>query len=202
MDMLKIGKFIARLRKERNITQQELAEKLDITDRAVSKWERGLSLPDAGKMLALCNILNINVNELLLGEKMNINDYNNKTDQLLVELSRQEENKNKIIMTTMWILVITTMIFYMGILLLAVITLEEGPILGGIIVVSTLITVAVAFYGLKLEVEAGYYECKNCHHKFVPTYFKALIVPHKSTTRYLKCPKCNKRTWSKKTMNK
>lgn len=202
MDMLKIGKFIARLRKERNITQQELAEKLDITDRAVSKWERGLSLPDAGKMLELCNILNINVNELLLGEKMNINDYNNKTDQLLVELSRQEENKNKIIMTTMWILVITTMIFYMGILLLAVITLEEGPILGGIIVVSTLITVAVAFYGLKLEVEAGYYECKNCHHKFVPTYFKALIVPHKSTTRYLKCPKCNKRTWSKKTMNK
>lgn len=202
MDMLKIGKFIARLRKERNITQQELAEKLDITDRAVSKWERGLSLPDAGKMLELCNILNINVNELLLGEKMNINDYNNKTDQLLVELSRQEENKNKIIMTTMWILVITTMVFYIGILLLAVITLEEGTILGGIIVVSTLITVAVAFYGLKLEVDAGYYECKNCHHKFVPTYFKALIAPHKSTTRYLKCPKCNKRTWSKKTMNK
>ena len=67
MDLIKIGKFIADCRKKKNITQEQLAEKLYITDRAVSKWERGLSLPDADKMLELCSILEISVNELLVG---------------------------------------------------------------------------------------------------------------------------------------
>ena len=93
MNLIKIGKFIANPRKEKNLTQEELAEKLYITDRAVSKWERGISLPDADKMLDLCNILNINVNELLIGEKINMKDYNDKTDKLLVELAKQEEDK-------------------------------------------------------------------------------------------------------------
>ena len=73
MDLIKIGKFIANCRKEKNITQEQLAEKLFITDRAVSKWERGLSLPDADKMLDLCNILDINVNELLRRNKRSKN---------------------------------------------------------------------------------------------------------------------------------
>ena len=78
MDLIKIGKFIANCRKEKNITQEQLAEKLFITDRAVSKWERGLSLPDADKMLDLCNILDINVNELLNGERIDMKDYEKK----------------------------------------------------------------------------------------------------------------------------
>ena len=82
MDLIKIGKFISIKRKEKNLTQEELAEKLLITDRAVSKWERGLSLPDADKMLDLCNILDINVNELLIGEE-NMKDEKKKTDELL-----------------------------------------------------------------------------------------------------------------------
>ena len=74
MNLGKIGKFISELRKEKNLTQEELAEKLLVTDRAVSKWERGLSLPDAGKMLDLCSILGINVNELLNGQKIDMKD--------------------------------------------------------------------------------------------------------------------------------
>lgn len=54
MDLIKIGKFIAEMRKEKNITQSMLAEKLGITDRAISKWERGICLPDAGLMISLC----------------------------------------------------------------------------------------------------------------------------------------------------
>ena len=113
-----------------------------------------------------------------------------------------EELKNKKIIKRMWILLISTVLIYCLILFVAVNTLEEGPILGIVIGVSTAIVVAIAFYGLKLEVEAGYYECKNCHHKYVPTYFDALMAPHMATTRYLKCPNCNKRTWSKKVMSK
>ena len=202
MDLKKIGKFIADCRKEKNITQEQLAEKLYITDRAVSKWERGLSLPDADKMLDLCNILDINVNELLSGEKIDMKDDKKKTDELLVELAKQEELKNKKIMTNMWVTGISVLVFYLGILTLACLTLEEGPILGVIICSSTVLFVLVCFYLLKLEVEAGYYECNNCHHRHIPSYQEALFAPHMSTTRYLKCPKCGKRTWSRKVMTK
>ena len=202
MDLIKIGKFIASCRKEKGLTQEALSEKLYVTDRAVSKWERGLSLPDASNMLDLCNILGISVNELLNGEKIDMKDYEKKTNELLVELAKEKEIKNKKMMMNMWVMCITAMIFYIGIIILACMTLEEGFLLGTIVVVSTIILLAVCFYGFKLEVDAGYYECKNCHHKFTPKYFIALLAPHLSTTRYLKCPKCNERTWSKKVMKK
>jgi len=203
MDLIKIGKFISETRKKKNLTQEELAEKLYITDRAVSKWERGLSLPDADKMLELCNILDINVNELLNGEKINMKDYEKKTDELLVELAKQEELKNKKMITDMYVLVITTVVFYIGIIMLASFTLGEGTLFGIIVAVSTIVLVMVAFYALKLEVDAGYYECKKCNHRYVlDSYFKAMIAPHINTTRYLKCPKCGKRSWSKKVMSK
>ena len=75
MDMEKTGKFISRCRKDAGLTQAVLAEKLGITDRAVSKWETGRSLPDASLMLELCGILGISVNELLTGEKIEMENY-------------------------------------------------------------------------------------------------------------------------------
>lgn len=202
MDLIKIGKYISSKRKDKGITQSELAEKLYITDRAVSKWENGICLPDADKMLDLCNILGISVNELLNGENIDMKDSNKKADELLLELAKQEEIKNKKLITSMWVMMIITTIFYIGITVLACVTLKEGPVLGTIIVVSTIFVVLAAFYALKLEVEAGYYECKECHHRHVPTYLQVLWAPHMSTTRYLKCPKCGKRSWSKKVMTK
>ena len=81
MDQVKIGKFIARCRKQKNLTQMQLAEKLNITDKAISKWERGLSLPDSSIMLELCGILGITVNDLLSGEVITMDNYN-KADML------------------------------------------------------------------------------------------------------------------------
>ena len=202
MDLIKIGKFIATCRKEKGITQENLAEKLYVTDRAVSKWERGISLPDAGKMLDLCKILGITVNELLNGEKIKKKDYDEKTNELLVELTKKEEIKNKRMLMDMWVLMITTLVFYIAIILISYYTLKEGKLFGIIVFTSTLILLIVAFYSFKLEVDAGYYECKNCHHKFTVRYFTAFFAPHINTTRYLKCPKCSKRTWCKKVMNK
>ena len=199
MDLIKIGKFIQERRKEKNLTQEALAERLYVTNRAVSKWERGLSLPDADKMLDLCNILSINVNKLLLGEKVDMKD-NKKTEELLLELAKQEEKSNKKIFANMWVILITTFIFYISIILLAAYSLGEGAIFGTIVCVSTVILVIVAFYALKLEVDTGYYECSKCHHKHIPKYFVAMITPHVNTTRYLKCPKCHKWSWSKKVL--
>ncbi|MBR1416479.1 MAG: helix-turn-helix domain-containing protein [Bacilli bacterium] len=202
MDLIKIGKFIADCRKDKKITQEQLAEKLYITDRAVSKWERGLSLPDADKMLDLCNILDINVNELLNGERIDMKNFERKNEELLLELARQDEIKNKKLMTSMWTILITSALFYVGILGISLYKLEEGFLLGTIICASTALFIVAAFIALKFELDAGYYECKKCHHKYIPSYFSVLWAPHMSTTRYLKCPKCGKRSWSKKVMSK
>ena len=203
MDLIKIGKFIANCRKNKKITQEELAEKLYVTDRAVSKWERGLCLPDAGKMLDLCNILGINVNELLNGEKIDMKDYNKKTEELLVEMAKEEEKKNRRLINNMHVLVVVIMVSYISILLLASYTFGETKEFMIIAIVSTIFMLIAGFYALKLEVDAGYYECKECHHRYaLDSYFKAFIAPHIGTTRYLKCPKCNKRSWSKKVMTK
>ena len=202
MDLIKIGKFISTKRKEKNLTQEELAEKLLITDRAVSKWERGLSLPDADKMLELCNILDINVNELLIGEE-NMKDEKKKTNELLLELAKQDELKNKRLITDMWVLTTTAFVFYIALIIISSILLGEGPVLATIVCISTVILLIVCFYGFKLEVDAGYYECRHCHHVFEEkNYFKLLMAPHMGTSRYQKCPKCGKRTLAKKVMTK
>lgn len=86
MNQVKIGKFIAKCRKGQRLTQVELAEKLDITNRAVSKWETGRSLPDSSIMLDLCKILNINVNELLSGQYIREENYSDIAEQNLINM--------------------------------------------------------------------------------------------------------------------
>ena len=82
MNQIKIGKFIAKLRKEKNLTQIQLAEKLLITDKAISKWERGIAMPDTSIMLELCDVLEISVNELLCGERISMESKNEKNKEL------------------------------------------------------------------------------------------------------------------------
>ncbi len=96
MDQIKIGKFIAGLRKAKGLTQAQLAEKLNITDRGISKWETGKSMPDSSIMLELCGILEITVNELLSGERIEMKDFENKANENLLELKRNEERNYKI----------------------------------------------------------------------------------------------------------
>lgn len=100
MNQTEIGKFIAKCRKKKKLTQAQLAEKLNITDRAVSKWETGKSMPDSSIMLELCEILGITVNELLSGKEIDIESYEKKADENLIVLKRKDENnmtKNVII---------------------------------------------------------------------------------------------------------
>ncbi|MBE6139340.1 MAG: helix-turn-helix transcriptional regulator [Firmicutes bacterium] len=91
MNQEKIGKFIASCRKKQKLTQEQLAEKLGITYKAVSKWETGKGLPDASIMMDLCSILEINVNDLLSGEKVVIEQYIDKADENLIKLQKQKE---------------------------------------------------------------------------------------------------------------
>ena len=198
MDQIKIGKFIAECRKKNNLTQMQLAEKLNITDRAISKWENGKTMPDSSIMLDLCNELKISVNELLSGEMINMESKNEKQEQVLLDMAKQIEQKNKIIWTSMWVIMAVSIIALTIGLFTVAFMMPEGVeqliTILGICVVFLL----PCFYALKLEVSVGAYKCKNCGYEIVPTYSEALWAMHRGTTRHLKCPKCNKRTWCKK----
>ena len=93
MDQLKIGKFIAECRKQKNLTQMQLAEKLGITDKAISKWERSIAMPDTSIMLELCDILGISVNELLSGERIIMENNQQQKEQLLLDMAKELEKK-------------------------------------------------------------------------------------------------------------
>ena len=95
MDPAKTGRFIAERRKRKNMTQLELANRLHVTDRAVSKWECGRSMPDTSIMLELCKTLEISVNELLTGEELEMQNYNKQAEQNLFNLTKQKEQSDK-----------------------------------------------------------------------------------------------------------
>lgn len=161
MDQVKIGAFIASQRKEKDLTQAILAERLGITDRAVSKWERGKGLPDVSIMTALCDILGITVNELLSGERFNVENNQQKNEQLLLELTKELEQKNKTIWGAMWAIMIVSMIALLVGLFACAFWIPEGVWqLVGVIGI-TVVFLIPCFYALKLEVSTGAYKCKK-----------------------------------------
>ena len=198
MNQIKIGKFIAECRKKNNLTQMQLAEKLNITDRAISKWENGKTMPDSSIMLDLCNELKISVNELLSGEMINMESKNEKQEQVLLDMAKQIEQKNKIIWTSMWVIMAVSIIALTIGLFTVAFMMPEGVEQLITILGICVVFLIPCFYALKLEVSVGAYKCKNCGYEIVPTYSEALWAMHRGTTRHLKCPKCNKRTWCKK----
>ena len=202
MDQIKIGRFIAECRKNANLTQAHLAEKLGITDKAVSKWERGAAMPDSSLMLDLCGILGISVNELLSGERIYMENNHQKNEQLLLDMSRELAQKNKTIWTCMWVIMSVSMIALFGGLFLTAFFVPEGAWQLVAIIGLCIVFLLPCFYALKLEVSVGAYKCKNCGHEIVPTYSEAMCAMHLGFTRHLKCPKCGKRTWAKKVLEK
>ena len=202
MDQLKIGKFIAKCRKQKKLTQLQLADKLGITDKAISKWERGIAMPDASIMLELCDILCISVNELLNGERINMENSNKKNEQLLLDMAKELETKNKIIWSSMWAIIIVSMTALIAGIFIAAFLIPEGIWQLVTIIGICIVFLIPCFYALKLEVSVGAYKCKNCGHEIVPTYKEVLMAKHRGFTRHLMCPKCNKRTWCKKILKK
>ena len=202
MDQLKIGKFIAECRKQKQLTQLQLADKLGITDKAISKWERGIAMPDTSIMLELCDILCISVNELLNGERINMENSNEKNEQLLLDMAKELETKNKIIWSSMWAIMIVSITALIAGIFIAAFLIPEGIWQLVTIIGICIVFLIPCFYALKLEVSVGAYKCKNCGHEIVPTYKEVLMAKHRGFTRHLMCPKCNKRTWCKKILKK
>ena len=202
MDQIKIGKFIAECRKNKKITQAQLAEKLNITDRAVSKWETGKGMPDSSIMIELCNELEISVNELLSGERIDMKDYNKKAEENLIELKKLEEKNNKKLLTLELVIGYISTISFLVMIFVAGFAIENFMVKIAVIIIAFILLIVGLIFALKLETEAGYYECKNCNHRYVPKFNSVFFAMHYGRTRYLKCPECGKRTWNKKVLTK
>ena len=202
MDQIKIGKFIQEKRKEKNITQSELAEKLNISDRAISKWENGICLPDAGNMPILCDILDITINDLFSGEKVDMKNNEKKYEDNLLEMTRLKEEKDRQLLTLEWVIGgIEVVVFFT--LLFSAMFIEMADWTKILLVgIGTITFFTSMFFALRIEQVAGYYECGECHHKYVPTYSNIIWSRHINRTRYMKCPKCNEKSWQKKVISK
>ena len=201
MDQVKTGQFIKALRKEKNLTQREVAEKLNISEKTVSKWETGNGLPEVGLMLPLCELLEISVNELLSGERLDQKQYFEKAEQNIMSLIQEKaEAKKKIIIAV--IVALVTIAAGLTIIILTDLSEMQAWLkillnIGGSVVI--LVGVGIACV---LEKDAGVYECQHCGERFVPTMKAYLFAPHMPISRKLRCPKCGKKSYCKKRLSK
>ncbi len=201
MDQIKIGKFISLRRKNKNITQSALSEMLGVTDRAISKWENGVCLPDASIMMDLCKILGITLNDLLSGEVVDMKENEKRLEENLLEMTKIKEQRDKELLNMeIFIGVIVTIIFITCIFTASFVSMPIWLRIVLIIIGIIPFTIGIG-YAIRIEQIAGFYECSNCHYKYVPTYKSVLFAMHINRTRKMKCPKCKQKTWHKKVVS-
>ena len=201
MDQEKIGRFIADRRRAKNLTQLQLAEMLNITDRAVSKWERGKAMPDASIMLELCGMLDITVNDLLCGEKLSMENYNRELENNLLEMAKAKEHADKRLLRFEVVIGCVMVAFALGLSVLAAYAPMEDWLRYVLIGVGFVPILVITPFMLKIEQIAGYYECRVCGHRYVPTYRAVNLSMHVGRTRYMKCPECGKMSWQRKVLS-
>lgn len=201
MDQIKIGKFIADERKRKGYTQKQLSEKLEISDKTISKWERGNGFPEVSLLLPLCGELGITVNELLSGERVSEEDYRKKAEENMVNLVKEtQENKKKIVLSAM----------VAGLSIFAAVPLF---MLSGILVMETWLRILLIVIGAVvvcggisiaciLDREAGAFECPDCHNRFVPDMKSYVMGVHTMTKRKLVCPHCGAHKYCKKVLTR
>lgn len=202
MDQIKIGKFIAECRKQCGLTQMQLAEKLNITDRAVSKWENGRTMPDSSIMLELCGVLGISVTDLLNGEVVSMENYNKEMENKLIEMVKEKEAADKRLLNVEIVVgVLLSVVLFILVMVAGLVDMADWMRVMLILIGFIPFVIAVPFM-IRIEQTAGYYVCKKCGNKYVPTYQSVLWAMHMGTTRYMRCPKCGKYSWQKKVISK
>ena len=201
MNQINTGKFIRDTRKEIGLTQRELAEKLRVSDKTISKWETGNGLPDAANMLPLCAALGISVNELLSAEKLEGEVYKSRAEENMIDLMRQREQAKKNIILSCIVGAIT-IISGVGFLLIAL--MLAMPLWIKIVLVCLAIIVIVFGIGVAcvLDRDAGVFECPVCGERFVPSMKDYVMGAHTLLKRNLTCPNCGKKSFCRKRLNK
>ena len=186
-------------RKEKKLTQDELAEKLGVTNRAISKWENGVCMPDSGIISDLCEILGITINDLFHGKVI---DKKDDVEKYLLEIYKQKEDSDKKLLNFEIVVGVISFVYAILVIMLSAYFNEykqfaESDMLL-IVGASFIYMVVMCVVLLRIEQIAGYFECGKCHHRYVPKFKSVFWAMHINRTRYMKCPKCGKWSWSKK----
>ena len=198
MDLQIIGKFIKEQRKAKGLTQLQLSEKLNVSEKTISKWECGNGFPDTTLILPLCNVLGITANELLSGKILTKDEYKQQAESNLIKLKSYQEQNHKFLLTLESVLGYMASITFIILVFIASFANLETWLRITLIVVGFINFIIGVHFCLIIEKDAGYYECQHCHNKYVPTYKQILFSMHYGRTRYMKCPKCDKKSWQKK----
>lgn len=197
MDQIKIGKFIAQMRKEQSLTQRQLADMIGISDKTVSKWETGNGLPEVSLMIPLCDSLHINVNELLSGERLTDSEYQKKAEENIMNLVKErEESKKKIILSVIECML--TLLSGITLVMLASLLEMDTWIRILLIVIAVTVIAGGIAVAIALDISAGTFECAKCGTRFVPTPGAYVAGPHTIMRRKLKCPDCGETTYCRK----
>lgn len=203
MDQIVIGKFIASERKRKGYTQRQLADILEISDKTISKWERGNGFPEVSLLLPLCNELDITVNELLSGERVSEEDYQKKAEENMMNMIKErEENKKKVIFTTITGIISTVAFITLIIMVCVYAEVIALPVKIVLVCIACGIFAPGVYVAMDGDRTVGYYKCKECGELFVPKFGAYIFAMHIVTTRHLRCPKCGKKTWCKKVLSK
>ena len=194
MDQIKTGRFIAEQRKALGMTQRQLAERLSVSDKTVSKWECGNGLPEVSLMLPLCELLSINVNELLSGERLDAASYKQHAEENMMKLiDERKENKRKLILEL--VVVLITLLAAIPLVMLSGLLEIETWLRVVLICIAVVVMVGGIGVAAVLEMTAGGYECSKCGEYFVPAKKAYLMGAHSATRRSLRCPRCGKKIW-------
>ena len=202
MDQIQIGKFIAACRKEMGLTQAQLAEKMSVSDRAVSKWETGKNMPDSSIMLDLCAELGITVNDLLNGRRIAMENYKDIAEKTMFEMRQAKEQNDKLLLMAEFIICVPAVLMMLVLCLIAGLAQIADWLRVLLIVIAFLQVLPALFISLWIEQRAGYYMCKKCGHRWVPEYKQVFFAPHFGRSRKMTCPSCGKRCYHKKVMTK
>ena len=192
------GNFIYEQRKKKGLTQLKLAEKLNVSEKTISKWECGKGFPDTSIIMPLCKELDITANELFNGEKLTNENSLNKAEEQLMEMQQLKENAEKRLLSMEIVIGILSIAILLSLTFIAsyinMLTWQR------IVLISFGFIMAIfgIIFGIKIEQVAGFYVCKHCNHKYIPSYKSVFLAPHINRTRYMKCPHCNKKSWHKK----
>ncbi len=203
MDQVLIGKFIAAERKQKGLTQRQLADELGISDKTISKWETGNGFPEISLLLPLCDQLNLTVNELLSAERLSDSEYKQKAEENMVNMMKEKEANKKNFRLTNTVGAMSSIVFITLMIVVSIYGSSIPVALSIILVVIAIGTFAVGLYvATQGERTIGYYKCPDCDEYFIPSYGEYMMGMHFWTTRKLRCPHCNHKVWAKKVMSK
>ena len=131
-----------------------------------------------------------------------MNNYNEKVEQNLFEMVKQKEESDKRLLTMEIIIGVLISIVFFALILIASLVEMENWLRITLILTGFIPFIIMLPFAIRIEQTAGYYECQKCHHKYIPTYSSVLFAMHMNRTRYMKCPKCNQRSWQRKVLTK